>query len=275
MCSARSVTTRRSIRAADDGNVDVVRVLLEAGADRTAKYQGQTALALIEERLGDSDYDDFQQEYREIAALLGAAPTKRGSASDSVKADVAKFAANARRPAYVRLRERLISQCGAGRAWKPQPDHGLPAKNVVAFTIEGCKQPKTVDDLQSKARDAGCHLVLAEPWSPGEDAKLVLFPTDNKLAVVAAVGTEGANNGVQTSKVMSWLETLDNENPFHLVLCNHESVGGAFVGPVKAAGKLAEKIAAFCPIVLDGEVDDAEKLARAIKKGKSFLLRWD
>jgi hypothetical protein len=261
------------IRAADSGNVEVVRVLLEAGADRTARYQGQTALDLIEERLDDPAYDDFKQEYRAIAALLGSAPAKNGSVVDSVKKEVAKFAANALQPGYARLHERLVSLCGAGRAWKPQPDHGLPAKKVVAFTLRQCKRQEALNDLQKEARDADCHLVLAEPWAPGENAKLVLFPTANKLAVVAAVGTEGANHGIQTSRVLSWLETL--ENPFQLVLCNHESVGGTFIGPVKGARKLAESIAAFCPGCLDEGVEDAGKLAQAIKKSKSFLLRWD
>ena len=112
---------------------------------------------------------------------------------------------------------------------------------VVALTLARCKREKTLEDLQEEARKAGGQLILAELWAPGEDAALVLFPTDNKLAVVAAVGTEGANYGVQTTDVIAWLESLDGENPFHIVFCNHELVGGAFVGPVKGAKKLAER----------------------------------
>src|SRR5262245_59035927 len=65
---------------------------------------------------------------------------------------------------------------------------------------------------------------------PGEDARLVLFPTENKLAVVAATGTEGVNNRVDPADVIAWLQSLDAESPVHLVFCNHELVGGAFVG---------------------------------------------
>jgi hypothetical protein len=253
----------------------VVRVLLEAGADRAARYKGQTALDLIEERLDDPDYDELMDEYREIAALLGAAPVKNGSGSRSVKEEVAKFAANSRRPAFVKFREHLVAHCGKERAWKPRPDHGVPAKNVFVFTLKVCKRQKSLDDLQQEARSAGCHLILTEPWVPGEDAKLVLFPTKSKFAVVTAVGTEGANSGVTNARITGWLEALDRESPFHLVICNHEMIGGAFIGPLKGSRIVAERIAEICPDCFGDGIEDAKALAKALKLNKSFLLRWD
>jgi hypothetical protein len=202
-------------------------------------------------------------------------PAESSGSADSEMNEVARFAANARRPEYASLCERLAALCGTGRSWAPLPDHGLPAAKVVAFTLGGCRRQKTLDELQNDARDAGCHLILAGPWAPPEEADLVLFPTSHKLAVVAAVGTEGANYGVQNANVIAWLETLEGENPFHLVLCNHELVGGVFVGPVKGARKLAERMVQFCPSCLDEVFEDAEGLALALKKRKSFLLRWD
>lgn len=263
------------IQAVEYGHVEVVRVLLEAGADQNAQYRGKTALEQVKERLGDRDYADQKQQYREIAALLGEVLAESGQSANSEFREVEKFAQNAGYPAYVQLRDQLVERCGAGRPWAPVPDHGLPAAKVVAFTLARCKRQKTLAELQTEARKAGCLLILAEPWAPGENAALVLFPTDNKLAVVAAVGTEGANYGVQTSNVIAWLERLDRENPFHLVFCNHELVGGSFLGPVKGARKLAEQMIEFCPNCLDEGPDDAEELALELKKRRSFLLRWD
>ncbi len=110
---------------------------------------------------------------------------------------------------------------------------------------------------------------------PGEDAALVLFPTDNKLAVVAAIGTEGANYGVSTADAIAWLKHLDEENSFTLRYCGHDLVGGAFLGAVKGAKKLAERIAEFCPSCLDEGFETPEELALALKQQKAFLLRWD
>jgi Domain of unknown function (DUF4253) len=44
---------------------------------------------------------------------------------------------------------------------------------------------------------------------------------------------------------------------------------------VKGAKELAERMVQFCPSCLDEGPDDAEALARELKKRKSFFLRWD
>jgi hypothetical protein len=264
------------IQAVDNAHVEIVRMLLKAGADRNARYNGQTALQLAKERIGDDDYAEQKRQYQEIAALMGETPAKK--TERPAKADVGDakpFATNARRPEYLQLRKLLAERCGEPRPWAPLPDHGRPAANIFSFTLPDCKRQKVIDDLQEEARKAGCHLVLAEPWSPGEDACLILFPTVDKLAVVAAVGTEGANYGVETPKIIAWLKALDQENPFHLVYCDHESVGGTFRGPVKAHKKLAERMVQLCPSCLDDGPEDAEELALDLKKQKSFILRWD
>src|SRR5262245_15660469 len=132
------------IQAADYGHVELVRMLLEAGADRNAKYEGKTALERVKVRLRDPDYLEQKQQYRAIAALLGEAPVESSRSADSEFREVEKFAENARRPAYAQLRERLVERCGAGRPWAPLPDHGLPAEAVVSFNLAGCKRQKTV-----------------------------------------------------------------------------------------------------------------------------------
>jgi Domain of unknown function (DUF4253) len=97
----------------------------------------------------------------------------------------------------------------------------------------------------------------------GGDAALVLFPTADKLAVVASAGTEGANYGVQTADVIDWLKQVDDENPFHLTFCGHDLVGGAFLRPVKGARKLAERVIEFCPSCPDEGVERPRKVPPA------------
>jgi hypothetical protein len=263
------------IQAVDNAEVEVTRVLLEAGADRNAKHQGQTALQLAKERLRDPDFEEQKKEYQAIAALLAGASAKSDRPSDAEPVEVKNFAKNARRPEYLQLRKLLAERCGEARPWSPMPDHGVPATNVVAFSLAECKRQQAIDELQEESRKAGCHLVLGEPWTAGEDALVILFPTDNKFAVVAAVGTEGANYDVPTPKIIAWLATLDEENPFHLVYCDHESVGGTFLRPIKGVKKLAERMIQLCPSCLDDGPEDDEELALDLKKRKSFYLRWD
>src|SRR5262245_33207960 len=122
------------IQAVDNAEVEVTRVLLDAGADRDAKYQGQTALQMVKERLRDPDYVDQKKRYQQIAALLGDAPAKGGRSANTELDEVKQFAKNAKRPEYVQLRKLLAEQCGEARSWSPMPDHGVTATNVVAFS---------------------------------------------------------------------------------------------------------------------------------------------
>lgn len=263
--------------AALNAHVDAVRVLLAAGAKRDVKYDGTLLLKTIEQEI---KFPNFEEDvarvprWKEIVAMMKGSPAQSQKPERSVEDDVKAFAANALRPEYKKLHKALTERCGPAQKWKPVPDHGIAAKDVVRFTLAGCKKQKDLDAIQTEARNAGCHLVLNDLWLPGEDAKLVLFPTDNKFAVVAAVGTEGANHGVQTSHVLDWLKELDAGNPFHLTYCGHDFVGGTFIKSVKKADELAESMAEFCPDCLDEEIDSAEILAMVLKKQKSFFLRW-
>lgn len=264
--------------AAIEGKVDAIRVLLEAGADREAKFDKQTALQIVKSEIKFPLYaknDEEKEHYKAIAVLLAAKESGSKSTEDASTLEVANFATNAGKPACQRLHQLLQDICGKPRRWKPMPDHGLAATEVVQFTLRNCQKEKELNDLFEKARKAKCLLVLAEPWIAGEDASLVLFPTTDKYAAVAATGTEGANYSVDTADIIAWLRDLEQENPFVLRYCNHEMIGGDFPSSVKRVKKVAESMAELCPCALDEEYETVEELAAAIKKHKSFLLRWD
>jgi hypothetical protein len=265
------------ICAAIEAHDQIVRLLLSAGADPAARFDGQTALEMVEEELEHPTFtesDDQRQRYQKIVSLLSGKGDGE-PAPDAPALEVAKFAENARQPAHQSLRKLLDGRCGKARPWKPVPDHGLAAAEVVAYTLRGCDSEADLHDLQDRARQANAHLVLSEPWEPGEQAKLTLFPTADRFAVVAATGTAGANHNVSTADVLAWLRNLDKVNPFTLCFCGHDLVGGDFLGPVRKAGQVAEAMAAVCPSVLDVGFESPQELALALKKARAFLLRWD
>jgi hypothetical protein len=269
--------------AAMEGHVEVVRLLLRAGADRNAKFDGESLLTRVKNEIKYQGIDagpEQKQQYVEVAALLAESSSDDGKpAEDTATLEMANFARNALQPAYVQIRQMLAERCGAERPWQPVPDHGplayQGAHGVNRFTVRHCTKSKTITGLQEEVREAGYHLVLTEPWVAGEDAKFVLFPTKDKFAVIAAIGTEGANYGVQTADVIAWLRDLEKQNPFILRYCAHDLVGGDFLGRVKSARKLAEQMAEFCPSSLDEGFESPEELARGLTKSKRFVVRWD
>src|SRR5262249_18925774 len=118
--------------AAINGHADVVRLLLGAGADRNAKFSGQTALQMTKDqadlaRIGGAVATE--QKCRAAMAVLAeksATAARPAQAPDDSRA-VAAFAANAQKPAYQQIRELLTERCGQGRSWQPLPDHGIAA----------------------------------------------------------------------------------------------------------------------------------------------------
>jgi hypothetical protein len=259
--------------AAINGHVEAVRLLLQAGANREAKFDGETALRIVQ---GNIKYplDDqvaLVPQYKMIAALLSGGAT---SPQDPSAEEVKRFAENAKRSEYQQLRESLTKRFGKPTAWKPQPDHGLPAKGVIRFKIRADSDPQVLDEAQREARRAGCHLLFEEGWEPGEKGTLVLFPTDDKLAVVAAVGTEGENHSISTADILAWLKSTNEENPFDLLCCAHDLIGAIFLQKVKLPKKLATKIVDICPDYLGEETATIDELTKLLKKQQSFLLWW-
>lgn len=265
-------------QAAINGHAEIVRLLLERGADRNPKVDGRSVLQHTKDMADLHKLNGEAQEQQNclaVVALLAEAAPRSEKPAYSAAQEIANFAANGKEPAYLEVCQKLQKRCGEGRSWQPLPDHGVAAEGVLAFTLRGCKKQKELLALMHEVQAAGAHLVLSQPWVPGEDASLVLFPTRDKLAVIAATGTEGANYQVQTSDVIDWLRELEKDNPFTLCFCGHDLIGGAFLGPVKEAKKLAERIVEFCPSCLDEGFESPGELAAFLKKSKSFLLRWD
>jgi hypothetical protein len=105
--------------------------------------------------------------------------------------------------------------------------------------------------------------------SPGfrNSAKLMVFPTDDKYAVLVARGTNGANYGLTTRAVIAWLRNLEKENPFHLTGCGFDFVEGRFRRPVVNAEAWADRMFKFCP-------DCGTEISHELRQG-TFFLWWD
>jgi hypothetical protein len=120
-------------------------------------------------------------------------------------------------------------------------------------------------------REAGFYLVHAAPFGPAAAAKLRLFPTGEKYAVLAGSGTNGINYGYSTRDIITWLFDLDRENPFVLTECWFDYFGGKFLQPARNVDRWAERMLEFCPDL--GMAPQA--LAAELAATQRFGFWWD
>ena len=269
------------ISAAINGHLDVVRYLVEVGADVNAKFDKQDAQKHAKSMADLAKLDSNKEDYARLMAVVkylgdvkksGAAPAALSGVSFQKEIDT--FATKAAAEPATKFREELAKRSGGKVAWKPVQDHGVKCAGVWQFSITDCKGQEELDRLQKKGSEANCLLILTEPWTEDEPATLALFPTTDKLAVVTAVGTEGANDGVETAAIIRFLQELDAANPFELTHCNHEMVGGRFQKSLSKPLKVAEMMTEICPGCMEHGFDTPEEFAAALKTNKTFLLRW-
>jgi ankyrin repeat protein len=247
--------------AALQDHAPVVQVLLEAGADPRrrggigvfARRPGKTAL-------------EFAQENRKknvipiLAAAIGLTPD---AADDPAYVAVRLFRETAETPAFQDILERLTRACG-----KP-PIPWEKRKGVFRCYLPR-PLPGQVEALQAEVRAADFQLIVYDSMpGAGGAAKLMVFPTSDKYAVVVARGTNGINHGLTTRMILAWLRILDRENPFDMIGCGFDFLEGQFRGPVVNADLWAQQMLEFCP--------DSESIANILSglQRMNFFFWWD
>lgn len=277
--------------AAHEGHVDVVRLLLQAGADRSARGsfvddKEQTAL-----EFANKVFD------RGVRKALKALLTEAGAAPDAIEQafeQVDKFAANAKQPAFQDVVTMLGEACAeAPKPWKKckgvlrcesinpsrltaryAKDARLK-KRLATLDAEG-RAALLLERLQEEVQAAGFQLVRADATEEPATASLLLVPTADKYAVLAALGTDGANYGHDTRAIIRWLQAMEKDNPFALSACGHDFLAGRFTKPLTKVAELAERMCAFCPDLIDGDmIDSPAQVAEQLNESGEFFFWWD
>jgi hypothetical protein len=267
------------INAAIFGQVEVARILLAAGADPTFRarshlFRGDKTTTALEQARGN--------EHKAVAELLLQAGAGGADPAQFAFTEVKSFPQSAQQPAFREVLDLLTSVCAhAPRPWKRrQGVFNVTIKRFDALEALCLTEPLPVsakdresllDWLLTKVRERGFYLVHAAPSGPAATAKLRLFPSGEKYAVLAGSGTNGINYGHSTRDLITWLLELDRENPFVLTECCFDYLGGKFLQPAKNPGHWAEKMLEFCPDL--GILPQA--LAKELEATQRFGFWWD
>jgi uncharacterized protein len=263
---ARNARGYTALTLAD--SVDVMQLLLDAGADPNADIGGGLTPFLYLARTSTSDVRRF------LKARMGIAP----DAVDLLRDEMKTLAKRATAPEFKEVATWVGGRVNRTPApWKRR-------KGVVCF-----HNVAIVDDalerLQAEVSGKGFTLVYIDAM-PTDDGRvsLILLPTANKFAALLACGTNGINKGHDTEAVISWLMTMEAEHPFVLIGCGHDFLHGRLTQPAHNASALAERMIAFCPDMVEqadaavrslSRPDQIAALAAQLSSSGSFDFWWD
>lgn len=265
------------MEAAETGNAEIVRLLLEAGADPWIKgVENKTAYDLVAKRKGREAVAKLLSDW------MQRHPSKASSPFSSKALDLkTPFASWAE--AVQRLEEITSAQPS------PHPQAKaitrLPLSLSVATSMTGQEADGKSRQKPLEAYRKAVNLVqtlsgqLDATWflqfEPVQGAFLCGFPKADKWKVLGAFKTACANFGVTHSALLKFLKSLDAEQPFDLVECDSISVGACFRGRLDQPDQVARTLVGFCPFVAEDEGGSVKRFAKALAKTRHFKIWWD
>ena len=109
----------------------------------------------------------------------------------------------------------------------------------------------------------------------GEPDRIAILPTAEQLAVVTTIGTSAPNYDISNRDIVAWLRALQTEHPFTLTGASGDWLAGRFTVPPRDAMRLAQRIYAFCPDVVEQGVGSVGALAEEIARTRQLYCWWD
>ena len=146
----------------------------------------------------------------------------------------------------------------------------LRRENGTGVTFRLSDATANVEELQADLLKQGAYLFESEYRKA-----ISLLPTTDAFAVVRFMGTNGANYDLDTEDIVTWLKELDQEQPFQLSGIGGDFLRGRFITAIHNARKLAARMYAFCPDIVDQGAGTVAHLASELKKSPEFLFWWD
>ena len=102
---------------------------------------------------------------------------------------------------------------------------------------------------------------------------LVLLPTMDKFAVLAAFGVHDNEAERSTREIIAWFREVDCSAPFELRACGHNTVEIEFTSPVQDAVGLAGQMCTFCPELYQAYAS-FDELVNHLRAGGRVRFRW-
>jgi hypothetical protein len=288
-------------RAAALGEREMVKLLVEAGADLDAlDDEGQSALALAQ-RFGHEEVSRVLREAGARARTERAPARRRGAARDpDAEREVAperKAAARPPAPGLPSLKDlrrrydraqvvaRLRSGCD-GEAYlaaiaelealcgSPRRDERDTLGGFSLHVPSG--RELDLEALQERLLARGVLVFASETGArSGAAGRLVALPTRDRYDALAVMRTNGANEGQGPEHIIRWLLDRETTHPFVLTAVAFDTLRGRFLDPIGDPEELAQSMYELCSDVVERGTETVEALAELLAGTRQLLFWWD
>ncbi len=157
---------------------------------------------------------------------------------------------------------------------KEQPD---APRFIISSQVPKEKVNGYVDQLQPRLRDDGVLLVgvrSGRGCSPSSE-NIALFPTTNKFAVIAAMGTNGNEVEISNPELIGILRDLDADQPFDLIRVVSDGLDIRFHELAHDPEAMGRRLYKICPDMIDQGFDTMRKLVDNLKLSRDIHFWWD
>ncbi|MFO0872136.1 MAG: DUF4253 domain-containing protein, partial [Pirellulales bacterium] len=137
-----------------------------------------------------------------------------------------------------------------------------------------------VDGLLAEAREtlAGqpfLILDLCESVGCGDASFVGLFPTENQLSVVAAMGTHGNEQELTNIDLLAFLLKLEQQQPFRIMALCRDTLRIRFLNDVGDPLTLGRELYGICSDVIHQGYGSLDQLVEVIRTTRTVNLWWD
>ena len=245
------------LAAVTSRHFDLARRLLKAGAEARPEDADYLDILHWEERAASSDYERSVDEVRDVA---GVAPEPVDSLPGALSF---RFAI----PDDEGQQDETVDKTELVLNWskKFNQDYQSLADQVNAV----------IDELRQRIAERGYHLLDAGmPLGCGPMTRfLVLVPTADHFALMAAFGTHGNDDELSNRDLIAWFREFEREHPFALRACKYDTIVIELERPLDDGKKWAKKLIEF-----DSDIwhdDDLTFFEKQLETSTRIHFWWD
>jgi hypothetical protein len=268
--------------AASSGDIQSVKLLLDAGADPLAKDEfGNTPRDGLQYAKKKNPQMGSLLEEAERSAPKKEARPKPKKAEPAIPHDWKNAPWEAERPDFAgaaqsdKFRQATALVADALNA-QPREQQDFPGARLFSTTMSAAAR------LIQIRRDALTDLSAMAIRGFGRGAfrddapdDVMLIPTTNWEEAVAFIQTADPNGDKGPGQVIAGLRQLFSLRPFYITQIAHDTIAGHFIAPAANSRALAKWMEAFCSDIVHQGVGSVSELARQLKESDRLYFWWD